>query len=148
MHYRQNVHSRSISRARTRYKDCLNAQGEHIRRSGLLAKQSPAVWKVFRAHIGSAHRQPCLLCANTELSSPPLLCAWMNKFRQNYIEMHVLANILVNSRLRKACLNVKSGERKGMCISQGRSHGCARVCRCHPQWQLAHLKTDAEYFFF
>ncbi len=27
---------------------------------------------------------------------------------------------------------------------QGRSHGCARVCRCHPQWQLAHLKTDAE----
>ncbi len=28
--------------------------------------------------------------------------------------------------------------------NQGRSHGCARVCRCHPQWQLAHLKTDAE----
>ncbi len=31
---------------------------------------------------------------------------------------------------------------------QGRSHGCARVCRCHPQWQLAHLKTDAELLFF
>ncbi len=29
-------------------------------------------------------------------------------------------------------------------LVQGRSHGCARVCRCHPQWQLAHLKTDAE----
>ncbi len=29
-------------------------------------------------------------------------------------------------------------------VKQGRSHGCARVCRCHPQWQLAHLKTDAE----
>ncbi len=29
-------------------------------------------------------------------------------------------------------------------VHQGRSHGCARVCRCHPQWQLAHLKTDAE----
>ncbi len=39
---------------------------------------------------------------------------WIN--RQNYIEMHVLANIRVNSRLRKACLNVNSGE-KGMCIS-------------------------------
>ncbi len=25
--------------------------------------------------------------------------------------MHVLANILVNSRLRKACLNVNSGEK-------------------------------------
>ncbi len=23
-------------------------------------------------------------------------CAWMNKYRQNYIQMHVLANILVN----------------------------------------------------
>ncbi len=31
-----------------------------------------------------------------------------------------------------------------LCVEQGRSHGCARVCRCHPQWQLAHLKTDAE----
>ncbi len=29
-------------------------------------------------------------------------------------------------------------------IYQGRSHGCARVCGCHPEWQLAHLKTDAE----
>ncbi len=29
-------------------------------------------------------------------------------------------------------------------LFQGRSHGCARVCRCHPQWQLAHLKTNAE----
>ncbi len=33
-----------------------------------------------------------------------LFCAWMNKFRQTYIKMHVLANILVNSRLRKACV--------------------------------------------
>ncbi len=32
-------------------------------------------------------------------------------------------------------------------IYQGRSHRCARVCRCHPQWQLAHLKTDAELLF-
>ncbi len=29
-------------------------------------------------------------------------------------------------------------------LYQGRSHGCARVCRCHPQWQLAHLKIDGE----
>ncbi len=35
-HYRQRVHSRSISRVRTRYKDCPNARGEHIKRLGLL----------------------------------------------------------------------------------------------------------------
>ncbi len=70
-----------------------------------------------RTHLKRVHTDSRVYSANTELSSPPLLCAWMNKFRQNYIEMHVLANILVNSRLRKACLNVKSGERKGMCIS-------------------------------
>ncbi len=52
------------------------------------------------------------LCANIKLSSPPLFWAWMNKFRQNNIKMHVLANILVNSRLRKACLNVNSGEKR------------------------------------
>ncbi len=39
-------------------------------------------------------------------------------------------------------------EQNSYCSEQGRSHGCARVCRCHPQWQLAHLKTDAEFFFF
>ncbi len=33
-------------------------------------------------------------------------------------------------------------------INQGRSHGCARVCRCHPQWQLAHLKQMQNYYFF
>ncbi len=32
--------------------------------------------------------------------------------------MHVLANILVNSQLSIARLNVNSGERKGMCISK------------------------------
>ncbi len=37
---------------------------------------------------------------------------------------------------------------RGLTSYQGRSHGCARVCRCHPQWQLAHLKTDAELLFF
>ncbi len=35
----------------------------------------------------------------------------MNKFRKNYIKMHVLANILVKSRSRKACLNENSGEK-------------------------------------
>ncbi len=35
-HYRQRVHSCSISRVRTRYKDCPNARGEHIKRLGLL----------------------------------------------------------------------------------------------------------------
>ncbi len=65
---------------------------------------SQALCEKFSAHTSEAHahRQPYQLCANTELSSPPLFCAWMNKFRQNYIEMHVLVNILVNSRLRKA----------------------------------------------
>lgn len=63
MHYRQRVHSRSNSRIRTRYK----AQGEHKRRSGLLAEQSSAVWEVF-----CAHRQLRLHCANTKLSSLPL----------------------------------------------------------------------------
>ncbi len=58
-----------------------------------------------------AHRQPHQLCMNTELSS-----TWMNKYRQNYIKMHALAKILVNIRLRKACLNVKSVERKGMSV--------------------------------
>ncbi len=61
-----------------------------------------------RAHTHTseahAHRQPRQLCVNTKLSSPLLFWAWMNKFRQNYIKMHVLANILVNSRLRKACV--------------------------------------------
>ncbi len=90
----QRVHSRSISRIRTRYKDCPKAQGEHIRRSGLLVEQNAY------AHTSEAraHRQPRQLWANTKLSSPPLFWAWMNKFRQNYIKMHVLANILVNSR--------------------------------------------------
>ncbi len=72
----------------------------------------------FSAHTSEAHahRQPRQLCVNSELSSPPLFCAWMNKYRQNYINMHVLANNLVNSRL-SICLNVNSGERKGMCLS-------------------------------
>ncbi len=42
MHYSQRVHSRLISHVRTRYKDCPKAQGEHKRRSGLLAEQSRA----------------------------------------------------------------------------------------------------------
>ncbi len=58
------------------------------------------------------HRQLCQLCANTKLSFPPQFWAWINKFRQNYIKMHVLVNILVNSRLRKACLNVNSGDKR------------------------------------
>ncbi len=49
-----------------------------------------------------AHRQPHLHRANTDLSSPP--CAWMNKYRQKYIEMRVLVNILVNRRLSIACV--------------------------------------------
>jgi len=75
---------------------------------------SRALCEKFPAHTSEAHahRQPRQLCANTKLSSPPLFCAWMNKYRQNYIKMHVLANILVNSRLRKACLNVNSGEKR------------------------------------
>ncbi len=109
----QRVHSHSILRIRTLYKDCPKAQGEQIRRSGLLAAQSHVVWEDFRTHVWSArahthtseahaHRQPCQLCANTKLRSPPLFWAWMNKFRQNYIKINVLANILVNSRLIKA----------------------------------------------
>ncbi len=114
MHYSQHVHSHSISRVSTQYKDCLKAQCEHIKCWGLLAEQSRAVWEVFRTHIWSArtHRQLCQLCANTKLSSPPQFWAWINKFRQNYIKMHVLVNILVNSRLRKACLNVNSGDKR------------------------------------
>ncbi len=50
--------------------------------SGLLADAHTS-----EAH---AHRQPRQLCANTKLSSPLLFWAWMNKFRQNYIKMHVL----------------------------------------------------------
>ncbi len=69
--------------------------------------------KCLHTLIWSARTQTDIL-VNFEqiLSSPPLFWAWMNKFRQNYIKMHVLANILVNSRLRKACLNVNSGEKR------------------------------------
>ncbi len=35
------------------YKDCPKAQGEHKRRSWLLAEQSSAEWEVSRAHIWS-----------------------------------------------------------------------------------------------
>ncbi len=28
------------------------------------------------------------------------------------------------------------------------TRGVATVCRCHPKWQLAHLKIDAELLFF
>ncbi len=75
---------------------------------------SRALCEKFSAHTSEAHahRQPRQLCVNTELSSPPLFCVWMNKYRQNYIKMHILANILVNSRLWKACLNVNSGEKR------------------------------------
>ncbi len=59
-------------------------------------RNSRALCEKFPVH---AHRQTRQLCVNTELSSPPHFWAWMNKFRQNYINMHVLANILVNSRL-------------------------------------------------
>ncbi len=74
MHYHQHVHSRSISRNRTRYKDCPKAQGEHIRRSGLCARKSEVRTCTSEAH---AHRQPRQLCANTKLSSPPLFWAWI-----------------------------------------------------------------------
>ncbi len=126
MHYCQCVHSPSISRVRTRYKDWPKTRDEHIRRSGLLAEHTHIwsahthIWSAHthiwsaHTHIWSAHthRQPRQLCVNTELSSPPLFWAWMNKFRQNYIKMHVLDNILIKSRLRKACLNVNSGEKR------------------------------------
>ncbi len=74
---------------------------------------SRALCEKFPAHRSEAHahRQPRQLCVNTKLSSPPLFCAWMNKYRQNYIEMHVLANILVNIK-HSMCLNVNSGEKR------------------------------------
>ncbi len=154
MHYHQRVHSPSISRIRTRYKDCPKAQGKHIRRSGLL--ESSAVWEVFhalnthlkrtrthlnrthlkrtrthlnrthlkrtrthlkrtRTHLNRTHLKRTRTHLNRThlkrtrtdsrvnsawiLSSPPLCWAWMNKFRQNCIKMHVLANILINNRL-------------------------------------------------
>ncbi len=76
-----------------------------------------------------------------------------------------LSNILTSGGPLSAltcCVNVRllSGDKKNIAVNlfsklgwelglyQGRSHGCARVCRCHPQWQLAHLKTDAELLFF
>ncbi len=139
MYYHQHVHSRSISCVRTRYKDCLKAQDEHKRHSGLLAAQSSAVWEDFCADIWSArthlkrthththiwsarththtseahahtHTHLKRTCARTHIwsvrtqtvastVSPPLFWAWMNKYRQNYINIHVLANILVNSWL-------------------------------------------------
>ncbi len=36
-----------------------------------------------------------------------------------------------------------------MSLGQGRSHGCARVCRCHPQWQPGTPKKQMQnnYFF-
>ncbi len=75
MHYhQQRVHSRSISRVRTRYKDCPKSQGEHIRRSGLLAEQLRAVWEFLRAHahLKRAHTHlkrthTHLKCAHTHL---------------------------------------------------------------------------------
>ncbi len=120
MHYHQRVYSRSISRVRTRYKHCTKARGEHIKRSGLL--ESSAVWEVFhalnthlkrtrthlkrtrthlkrtRTHLKRTHTDSRVNSARI-LSSPPLFWAWMNKFRQNCIKMHVLANILIKSRL-------------------------------------------------
>ncbi len=57
---------------------------------------------IWTARTQTAVRQSLVFnCANTKLGSPLLFWAWMNKFRQSYIKMHVLANILVNSRLRK-----------------------------------------------
>ncbi len=140
MYYSQPVHSRSISRIRTRYKDCQNAQafktlgivGVTVARcvrsfpcteARMHTHTSEAHTHTSEAHAHThthtseacAHRQPRQLCTNTELSSPLFFCAWINKFRQNYIKKHVLANILVNSRLSIVCLNVNSGE-KGMCL--------------------------------
>ncbi len=62
-------------------------------------------------HIWSARTHTRIWIARTQIDASTLheywallrfFWAWMNKFRQNYIKMHVLANILVNSRLRKA----------------------------------------------
>ncbi len=48
----------------------------------------------------------------------------------------LLSSVILLSWMKKLCAHHTS--------HQGRSHGCARVCGCHPEWQLAHLKTDAE----
>ncbi len=53
-------------------------------------------------------------------------------------------NPTVNDASGVTMLFAEAGMIFGVPQNQGRSHGCARVCRCHPQWQLAHLKTDAE----
>ncbi len=90
------------------------------RRHKASIKDARDCWSNSRALCEKFSTHTHLKCTHTDsrvnsariLSSPPLLCAWMNKYRQNYIKMHVLANILVNSRLRKACLNVNSGEKR------------------------------------
>ncbi len=65
MHYHQRVHSRSISRTRTRYKDCPKAQGEHIRHPGLLVEH-------WRTHIWSARTHTHIWSARTQTAASTL----------------------------------------------------------------------------
>ncbi len=65
-------------------------------------------------HTSEAHAHR--LCVNSvRILNWALLrfffCAWMNKYRQNYIKMPILANILVNSQL-SMCLNFKQLRKK------------------------------------
>ncbi len=85
---------------RTRYKDCPNAWA--YKNLGIVGGTVDLYVRSFpRTHLKCTHTDNRVNSARI-LSSPPLLCAWMNKYRQNYIKMHVLANIRINSRLRKA----------------------------------------------
>ncbi len=72
-------------------------------------------------------------------------CSSLNCCFRLQITVHRLAVLLIIFWRKKTLQKFKarnSGSHTN--ADQGRSHGCARVCRCHPQWQLAHLKTDAE----
>ncbi len=80
MHYHQRMHSRSISRVRTRYKDCPKAQGEHKRRSGLLAEQSCAVRSFPRTHLKRTHTDSRVNSARILNWALLLQCTYTRKY--------------------------------------------------------------------
>ncbi len=78
----------SNSRIRTRYIRTARRHKVSIKDAQDCWSNSRALCEKFSEHT---HRQRCLHCANTKLSSLP------NKYRQNYSKMCILANILINT---------------------------------------------------
>ncbi len=101
---------------RIRYKDC-RSHKTSIKDARDCWSNSNSVRSFPRTHLKRTHTHSRVYTVRI-LNFPPLFCAWMNKYRQNYIKMHVLASMLVNSRLSSMCLNVKTAESRHVSVYQ------------------------------